>query len=119
MANWLHYHPDAVIYIRDGNDAPLYEATFDEFKADYGQPFPPLPGGAAQLELWKDGAEEGNTWRVSLYDQKHNELDAFDVDPAPYHTVLAALPRLVEAKVVRLEEAKKPKKPRRVKADRP
>lgn len=91
MANWLHYHPDAIIYIRDANDAIVYEATFDEFKHDYGQPFPTLPSGAAQLELLSDG-------ELFIYDSKQNERDAFDIDRSHYQAVLEALPKLMEMK---------------------
>jgi len=98
--NWLHYHPDGIIYIRDSNDAPIYQATLAEFILDYGVAFPPLHGGMAQLELF-DG-------QVFLYDAKHNERDAFHVDPTPYQTVLDALDRLLSAKKARLEsEAKR------------
>lgn len=108
---WLHYHPDAVIFFRDANDAIVAQWTFDEFKDDYGQPFPPLPNGAAQLELY-----EG---RVYIYDAKHNERDAFMVNAAPYKAVLEALPRLLEAKKERLAALDRARMPKRIGADRP
>jgi len=86
---WLHYHPEGHVYIRDENDVLVYQASPEQFEREYGAPFPALPGGMTQLELF-----EG---RVYVYDAKHNERDAEHVDSTPYQAVLDALPRLIDA----------------------
>lgn len=92
-AFWLHYHPDGIVYIRDLNDVPVYEAKAADFAHDFGSPFPALPTGAVQLELF-----EG---QVFLYDRLQNELPAHPA-AAPYQVVLDALSSLQAAKLARV-----------------
>jgi hypothetical protein len=42
----VQQHPDGLIYVRV--DAIAYGDTIENFEADYGAPFPPLPEGASE-----------------------------------------------------------------------
>lgn len=95
---WLHYHPDGMIFIRDEHDIPVYVADLKDFERDYGSPFPALPEGMAQLELF-----EG---RVFMYDAKNNERDAGHIDPTPYRAVLEAVGMLIEKQAERTVKPK-------------
>ncbi len=92
--NYLHLHPDGLVYIRDENDVELYCEPLHMFAVDYGTHFPALPSGVNQMELF-DG-------RVYVWDIKQNERDGGHLDPFPFQQILDALPRLLEAKQKRL-----------------
>ena len=96
--NWLQLHPDGIVYIRDADDAALYEARLEGFASDYGAPFPlpePIEGRpVVQLRVF-----EGT---VHAYDSRGNELTVDGrIVAAPYQAIVDALPSLSAARAAR------------------